>query len=90
MRFRPLLGYLLLGSGLALAIVGAVEFLAIDSCLDLGGAYDYAARRCAFEAQPVGAPDQYDVLAVFLGIALVVAGWVALGTSAKKRDEVVS
>jgi uncharacterized membrane protein YidH (DUF202 family) len=90
MRYRPVFGCLLLGSGLVLAILGVVEFMAIDSCLDRGGAYDYAARRCSFDVQPVGRPDQYDVLAFFVGIALVVAGWIVLGTNDADRKEVGS
>ncbi|TAJ75482.1 hypothetical protein EPO44_21980 [bacterium] len=84
---RHLLGYLLLGTGIVLAIGGAVEFLAIDRCLDMGGVYDYSARRCSLDAQPMGAPDNYDVLAFFLGLALVGAGWVSLATIGNNKKE---
>jgi hypothetical protein len=51
MTGKTLRWLLLLGLGAALYWYGS-RWLAIDRCLDAGGAYDYEHRRCVYPAEP--------------------------------------
>ena len=88
MNTRPVIGYLLLGVGLVLAIFGVNEFLAIDSCLDRGGGWDYAARRCSFDESPLGTPNDYDILVSVLGAGLVLAGGIVFARSSRENESI--
>jgi len=68
------LAFLPLASVLALFVH---RWLAVDTCLDRGGAYDYAAFTCSFDVQPSGhgplIPESALLLPILLALAAV--GW---------------
>ncbi len=86
MQWRITIGCLILGVSLLLAAWGITEFLAIDTCLDSGGGYDYAARRCAFDEQPLGEPNKYDILAFLLGSVLSLVGGIVIFGARGNRE----
>jgi hypothetical protein len=87
MRYQRAIGFLLVVVGLVLAIFGFNEFLDIDSCLDRGGGWDYAERRCSFDDGPSGVPNNYDVWASLFGAVLAVAGLINLRARGAEKSE---
>jgi hypothetical protein len=83
----------LVGVGLMLSVVTLVwaplaTFLAVDSCLDAGGSFNYASRVCDFEQSHLYVSESYTVR---LGLASVLAlSGVAMTIVARYRRRGVS
>jgi hypothetical protein len=57
-RLTPLRIIILAATVIALAVLlpGVRDFLAVDSCLDAGGVYDYAQGRCRYDVVRLPVP----------------------------------
>jgi hypothetical protein len=76
-----ILGLTLIFAAVALVWPPFVTFINIDSCLDMGGVYDYAANVCDFEQSHPYAPKdnraqlRLAAACVVIGIVLTMVGY---------------
>jgi hypothetical protein len=78
---------LLLVAG-AIALLPLRTFLAVDSCLDGGGSFDYEKYECDFvENHPLGAPRIANSVLFAGGIALALIGAALLAFSRRTSSE---
>jgi hypothetical protein len=68
-------------------VLMAHEFLAVDSCLDLGGSYDYAARVCDMVTSHPPQPSwlMHPIVAVVTGGGVLVGLTLLLPTFGVKK-----
>jgi hypothetical protein len=87
-RTLTLLGVALLLAAVAFAWTPVSDFLAVDSCLDAGGSFDYANGICDFERSHPYAPRAdrsaragAAVVLAIIGVALSIVGHSRRGQS---------
>src|ERR1700755_2577847 len=85
---KRLIGIAMLLAAGVVAVLPMRTFLAVDSCLDAGGSFDFETRTCDFErSHPFSRPLIASPVFVFGGIALALVGATFLVFSRRTSSE---